>query len=94
MAELRGDWDLCEGGASLALRKRENRRPALCGPRQQAFCCLGPTGCHRDEDAGQAASKQACAAGAVKRIDLKDMDFTTGGMFERGVPGMCQELAQ
>jgi cyclase len=41
--------------------------------------------------------KQACAGGAgdaVKRIDLKDMGFTTGGMFERGVPGMCQELAQ
>jgi len=41
--------------------------------------------------------KQACAGGAsdaVKRIDLKDLGFTTGGMFERGVPGMCQELAQ
>lgn len=41
--------------------------------------------------------KQACSGGAadaVKRIDLKDMGFTTGGMFERGVPGMCQELAQ
>ncbi len=40
--------------------------------------------------------KQACAGGAadaVQRIDLKDMGFTTGGMFERGVPGMCQELA-
>ena len=41
--------------------------------------------------------KTACAGGAadaVKRIDLKDMGFSTGGMFERGVPGMCQELAQ
>ena len=41
--------------------------------------------------------KTACAGGAAdaaKRIDLKDMGLTTGGMFERGVPGMCRELAQ
>jgi glyoxylase-like metal-dependent hydrolase (beta-lactamase superfamily II) len=41
--------------------------------------------------------KQACAGGAadaVKRIDLKDLGFSTAGMFERGVAGMCQELAR
>ena len=41
--------------------------------------------------------RTACAGGAAdaaKRIDLKDMGLTTGGMFDRGVPGMCQELAQ
>ena len=39
----------------------------------------------------------ACAAGAEdagKRIDLKDLGMGTGGLFERGVPGMCKELSQ
>ena len=34
------------------------------------------------------------AADAAKRIDLKDLGMSGGGMFDRGVPGMCQELAQ
>jgi cyclase len=40
---------------------------------------------------------KGCAGGApedaVKRIDLKDLGMSTGGNFERGVPGMCKELA-
>jgi cyclase len=41
--------------------------------------------------------KTACAGGAddaSKRLDLKDLGMTTAGMFERGLPGMCKELAQ
>jgi cyclase len=42
--------------------------------------------------------KKACAGGAadaVGRMDLSDLGMSaTGGMFARGVPGMCQELAQ
>jgi cyclase len=42
--------------------------------------------------------KKGCAGGpaaeAVKRIDLGDIGLKTGGMFDRGVPGMCSELAQ
>jgi glyoxylase-like metal-dependent hydrolase (beta-lactamase superfamily II) len=42
--------------------------------------------------------KAACAGGvedAAKRIDLKDLGMGAGGgLFDRGVPGMCQELAQ
>jgi glyoxylase-like metal-dependent hydrolase (beta-lactamase superfamily II) len=41
--------------------------------------------------------EKACAGGAAdaaKRIDLKDLGMSGGGMFDRGVPGMCQELAQ
>lgn len=41
--------------------------------------------------------KKACAGGAadaVSRVDLADLGMTTGGMFARGVPGMCQELTQ
>jgi cyclase len=41
--------------------------------------------------------KTACAGGAsdaVKRLDLNDLGMTTAGMFERGLPGMCSELAQ
>jgi len=42
--------------------------------------------------------KAACAAGvddAAKRIDLKDLGMGAGGgLFDRGVPGMCQELAR
>ena len=41
--------------------------------------------------------RTACAGGAadaVKRIDLKDMGLTASDMFNRGVPGMCQELAR
>ncbi len=42
--------------------------------------------------------KKGCAGGpaaeAVKRIDLSDIGLKTGGMFDRGVPGMCAELAQ
>jgi len=34
------------------------------------------------------------AADALKRIDLADLGMTTGGIFERGLPGMCKELAQ
>jgi glyoxylase-like metal-dependent hydrolase (beta-lactamase superfamily II) len=39
----------------------------------------------------------ACAGGvedAGKRLDLKDLGMATGGLFERGLPGMCKELAQ
>jgi glyoxylase-like metal-dependent hydrolase (beta-lactamase superfamily II) len=41
--------------------------------------------------------KKACAGGvedAAKRIDLADLGMTTSGIFARGVPGMCRELAQ
>jgi glyoxylase-like metal-dependent hydrolase (beta-lactamase superfamily II) len=41
--------------------------------------------------------KTACAGGAadaVKRLDLNDLGMTTAGIFERGMPGMCKELAQ
>jgi len=41
--------------------------------------------------------KTACAGGAddaAKRLDFKDIGLTIGGPFERGVPGMCRELAQ
>ena len=41
--------------------------------------------------------KTACAGGvedAAKRLDLKDMGIPTLGMLERGMPGMCKELAQ
>lgn len=41
--------------------------------------------------------EQACAGGAAdaaKRIDLKDLGMSGGAMFDRGVPGMCQELSQ
>ncbi len=41
--------------------------------------------------------KQACAGGAAdaaKRINLSDLGLTTAGIFERGLPGMCAELAQ
>jgi glyoxylase-like metal-dependent hydrolase (beta-lactamase superfamily II) len=41
--------------------------------------------------------KTACAGGAsdaAKRLDLKDLGMPTIGMLERGMPGMCQELAQ
>jgi glyoxylase-like metal-dependent hydrolase (beta-lactamase superfamily II) len=41
--------------------------------------------------------KAACAGGAadaVKRLDLKDLGMNTAGLFERGLPGMCAELAQ
>lgn len=41
--------------------------------------------------------KAACAGGAsdaAKRLDLSDLGMKTGGLFDRGIPGMCQELAQ
>jgi glyoxylase-like metal-dependent hydrolase (beta-lactamase superfamily II) len=42
--------------------------------------------------------KAACAGGvadAGKRLDLKDLGMGAGGgLFDRGLPGMCQELAQ
>lgn len=41
--------------------------------------------------------RKACAGGAAdaaKRVDLSDLGLTPGAMFARGVPGMCQELAQ
>jgi glyoxylase-like metal-dependent hydrolase (beta-lactamase superfamily II) len=40
--------------------------------------------------------KTACiggAADAAKRLDLKDLGMPTIGMLERGMSGMCQELA-
>jgi glyoxylase-like metal-dependent hydrolase (beta-lactamase superfamily II) len=40
--------------------------------------------------------KTACAGGAAdaaSRIDLKDLGMNTLGMLERGMPGMCKELA-
>jgi len=40
--------------------------------------------------------KTACSSGtpdtAVNRLDLKDLGMSTGGLFGRGVPGMCAEL--
>ncbi len=42
--------------------------------------------------------KKACSGGkvedAVKRLDLSDLGMTTAGIFARGMPGMCAELAQ
>jgi len=41
--------------------------------------------------------KAACAGGvadAASRIDLKDLGIPTLGPLERGLPGMCRELAQ
>ncbi|MCU1260220.1 MAG: Beta-lactamase domain protein [Bryobacterales bacterium] len=41
--------------------------------------------------------KTACAGGpaeAVKRLDLSDLGMKSSPMFERGIPGMCQELSQ
>jgi glyoxylase-like metal-dependent hydrolase (beta-lactamase superfamily II) len=42
--------------------------------------------------------RKACtggpAADAVKRLDLSDIGLKTGGIFDRGVPGMCEELAR
>jgi hypothetical protein len=42
--------------------------------------------------------QKACTGGSaeeiVKRIDLSDIGLQTAGMFARGVPGMCKELAQ
>jgi cyclase len=41
--------------------------------------------------------KTACdggAADAAKRLDLSDLGMKTSPLFERGMPGMCQELAQ
>jgi len=45
----------------------------------------------------RAKVKTACAGGvadAASRIDLKDLGIPTLGMLERGLPGMCRELAQ
>jgi cyclase len=41
--------------------------------------------------------KTACAGGAsdaAKKVDLSDLGMKTSPMFERGISGMCQELAQ
>jgi cyclase len=41
--------------------------------------------------------KTACdggAADAAKRVDLTDLGMKPSALFDRGVPGMCQELAQ
>ncbi len=41
--------------------------------------------------------KTACdggAADAAKRLDLSDLGMKSSPLFERGMPGMCQELAQ
>ena len=41
--------------------------------------------------------KTACAGGpadAAKRLDLSDLGMKSSPMFERGIPGMCQELSQ
>ncbi len=41
--------------------------------------------------------KKACgegAADAAKRIDLTDIGIKPSPLFERGIPGMCQELSQ
>ena len=41
--------------------------------------------------------RKACAsdaAAAAKGIDLSDIGLGSGGLFTRGVPGMCRELAQ
>ncbi len=41
--------------------------------------------------------KTACAGGAdtaAKRVDFKDLGLATSALFDRGVPGMCRELAQ
>ena len=45
----------------------------------------------------RARVKTACqggAAGALQRLDLKDLGMSTAGIFERGIPGMCKELTQ
>ncbi len=45
----------------------------------------------------RARVKTACAGGAedaASRIDLKDLGMGTGGLFGRGLPGMCKELSQ
>ncbi len=40
--------------------------------------------------------QKACASGpaadAAARVDLKDLGISSGGLFGRGVPGMCAEL--
>jgi len=41
--------------------------------------------------------KTACAGGAAdasKRLDLSDLGMKPGGLFERGMPGMCKELSE
>jgi hypothetical protein len=41
--------------------------------------------------------KTACAGGvdtAGARMDWSGLNMTGGGMFDRGLPGMCKELAQ
>jgi glyoxylase-like metal-dependent hydrolase (beta-lactamase superfamily II) len=41
--------------------------------------------------------KTACDGGvadAGKRLDLSDLGMKTGGLFDRGLPGMCKELSQ
>lgn len=45
----------------------------------------------------RARLKAACAGGvtdAAKRMDWSGLGMNGGAMFERGLPGMCQELAQ
>jgi glyoxylase-like metal-dependent hydrolase (beta-lactamase superfamily II) len=45
----------------------------------------------------RAKVKTACAGGATdaaSRLDLKDLGMNSIGMMGRGMPGMCQELAQ
>ncbi len=45
----------------------------------------------------RASVKEACAGGAadaIKRINFGDLGMTPSTLFERGLPGMCQELAQ
>jgi len=42
-------------------------------------------------------SKAACAAGgteALKKMNLADVGLTPSPMFDRSVPGICQELAK
>jgi hypothetical protein len=42
-------------------------------------------------------SKAACAAGgteALKKMNLADVGLTPSPMFDRSIPGVCQELAK
>jgi cyclase len=41
--------------------------------------------------------KEACAGGAAdagKRLNLTDLGLPRSALFDRGIPGMCQELSQ
>ena len=50
-----------------------------------------------DGDTSRTRIKTACAGGvetAGARMDWSGLNMTGGAMFDRGLPGMCKELAQ